>query len=261
MGLRTLPASALLSFIVALLLVGPATAQEAVPTDVVVRAVANDAKIIQDPVGGALITIRHANTGEVLAEGRQTGDSGSTDQIMREPHDRGATIYEAPGAAKFEATLDLSKPIPVRISARGPLDYPQAQQTTAKTVYLIPGQDVTGEGIILPLHGFIVEVLEPSTSSANPGSEITVRARVRMLCGCPTEPGGMWDSSRYTIRAQLLRNGTVVAEGPLSFTGTTNEFSGPLEVPSNGATAVRVTVSDADRVNFGMATKALGVAE
>lgn len=248
----------LFPLLAALLLVGSASAQDPVPTRVVVRAVAHDAKIVQDPVGGALITIRNAETGEVLAEGLQTGDSGSTDKIMRQPHERGATIYEAPGAAKFETTLSLTKPTPVRVIARGPLDYPQAQQTTSKTMLLVPGQDVTGDGIILPLHGFIVEVLEPSMDAVTPGSETTVRARIRMMCGCPTEPGGMWDSNRYTLRAQLLRDGSVVAETPLSFTGTINEYEGTLQVPDAGATTVRVTASDADRVNFGAATKSLG---
>lgn len=261
MPIRPSRASSFFALLAALLLVPPAIAQDAIPTRVVVRAVANDAKIIQDPVGGALITIRNEKTGEVLAEGRQTGDSGSTDQIMRQPHEREGTIYEAPGAAKFDTTLSLTEPTPVRVTARGPLDYPQSQQTTSKTVLLIPGQDVTGEGLILPLHGFIVEVLKPSATAASPSSEMTVRARVRMLCGCPTEPNGMWDSSRYTIRAQLLRRGTVVGEAPLSFTGTTNEFSGTLQMPADGATTVRVIVSDAERVNFGSATKPLEAAE
>lgn len=253
--------STVLALFAALLLVQPTVAQDVTPTRVVVRAVAQDAKIIQDPVGGALVTIRNAKTGEVLAEGRQTGDSGSTQKIMGQPHERGASVYEAPGAAKFETLLQLRKPTRVRISATGPLDYPQAEQTTSKTVLLVPGQDVTGDGIILPLHGFIVEVLQPETAEASPGTELSVRARVRMLCGCPTEPGGMWDSSRYTIRAQLIHDGDVVAEAPLSFTGTTNEYSGSLQVPSEGATTLRVTASDEDRVNFGMATKELGESE
>lgn len=248
----------LLLLLAALLLAGPASAQEPVPTRVVVRAVAHDTKIIQDPVGGALITIRNAETGKVLAEGRQTGDSGSTETIMRQPHERGATIYEAPRAAKFDTTLSISAPTPVRVIARGPLDYPQAQQTTSKTVLLLPGEDVTGDGLILPLHGFIVEVLAPSADAVTPGAERTVRARVRMLCGCPTEPGGLWDSNGYTLRAQLLRHGDVVAETPLSFTGTTSEYEGALQIPDAGATTVRVTASDADRVNFGAATKSLG---
>ena len=232
-------------------------AQEATPTTVVVRAVSNDAKLIQDPVGGAHITIRNTETGEVLAEGRQTGDSGSTEKIMRQPHERGATLYDVPGAAKYETTLSLDRPTRVRITAKGPLDYPQARQTASKTVLLMPGQDVTGDGITLTLHGFIVEVLQSSSTAAEPGTTLPVRARVRMMCGCPTEPGGLWDASRYTIRAQLLRDGTVVAETPLSFAGTTNEYDGTVEVPEGGATQVRVVASDAERGNFGAATTAL----
>lgn len=238
----------------ALLLVAPAVAQEAVPTTVVVRAVSNDAKLIQDPVGGAHITIENAETGEVLAEGRQTGDSGSTGKIMRQSRERGATTYDVPGAAKYEATLSLTQPTRVKITARGPLDYPQAQQTTSKTMLLMPGADVTGDGVTLTLHGFIVEVLTPSASDASPGSSVSVRARVRMMCGCPTEPGGLWDATGYTIRAQLLRDGRVVAEAPLSFAGTTSEYAGTLSVPDAGAGRLRVTAQDADRINFGAAS-------
>lgn len=241
----------------AFLLAAPAVAQETVPTQVVVRAVSNDAKLIQDPVGGAHITIRHAETGEVLAEGRQTGDSGSTAKIMKQPHERGATIYDVPGAGKYETTLDLARPTPVKITAEGPLDYPQAVQSASKTTVLMPGQDVTGDGITLTLHGFIVEVLDASVDDGSPGSSVDVRARVRMMCGCPTEPGGLWDASRYTIRVQLLNDGTVVAEAPLTFAGTTSEYAGTVAMPEEGGTAVRVTASDAARGNFGRATTTL----
>lgn len=243
--------------LLAVLLAAPASGQDAVPTTVVVRAVSNDAKLVQDPVGGAHITIEHAETGEVLAEGRQTGDSGSTDKIMRQPRERGATIYDVPGAAKYEATLALTRPTPVQITARGPLDYPQAQQTASKTMLLMPGKDVTGDGVTLTLHGFIVEVLSPETVDAAPGASLNIRARVRMMCGCPTEPGGLWDANRYTIRAQLLRDGTVVADTPLSFAGTTSEYTGTISVPEAGATRLRVTATDAERVNFGAATTSL----
>ncbi len=243
--------------LLALLLAVPASGQDAVPTTVVVRAVSNDAKLIQDPVGGAHITIEDAETGAVLAEGRQTGDSGSTEEIMRQPHERGATIYDVPGAAKYETTLELAEPTRVRITAEGPLDYPQAMQTASKTVVLVPGQDVTGDGITLTLHGFIVEVLSPTAADVTVGETVSIRARVRMMCGCPTEPGGLWDADRYTIIAQLLRDGTVVAETPLSFTGTTNEYDGTVSVPEKGATQIRVTARDAERVNFGTATASL----
>lgn len=246
---------------VSLLLVGlfvaPVSAQEAVPTRVVVRALSNHAKIIQDPVGGARITIRDADTGEVLAQGLQTGDSGSTDKIMRQPRERGATIYDVPGAARYDTTLSLTQPTPVEITAEGPLDYPQARQTATKTVLLVPGEDITRDGITLTLHGFIVELLEPSGTEGTTEEELSVRARVRMLCGCPTEPGGMWDANRYTIRAQLLRDGVVVTEAPLSYAGTTSEYEGTLSVPDEGATRLRVIASDGDQANFGKATISL----
>jgi hypothetical protein len=250
------PLFSLSALLGALLLVpvGPSVAQETVPTQITVRAVSNDAKLLQDPVGGARITIEDAETGEVLAEGRQTGDSGSTDKMMRQPHERGATIYDVPGAARYETTLALTEPTRVRVTAEGPLDYPQAMQTASKTLTLVPGEDVTGDGLTLTLHGFIVEVLSPAEGDVRPGDDVAVRARVRMMCGCPTEPGGFWDATRYTIAAQLLRDGRVVAETPLSFAGTTSEYEGTLSVPDAGATRLRVTARDDERVNVGTTT-------
>jgi len=58
------------------LLVGGAVAQpQPESTRVVVRAVSNDAKLLQDPVGGAFIRIVNAETGAVMAEGTQRGAS------------------------------------------------------------------------------------------------------------------------------------------------------------------------------------------
>jgi hypothetical protein len=214
----------------------PAAASDpspAVPTRVLVHVVAHDAKLLQDPVGGARVTIRHAETGEVLAQGTQTGGSGSTKQIMQRPDRRGETIYNTPGAARYATTLPLSKPTPVTITARGPLDHPQAMQTASKSVLLVPGQDVSGDGVVLHLHGFIVEVLEPSDTTIVPGTKAGVRARVRMLCGCPTEPGGMWDARDYTIEAQLVRDGAVVSTSALEYAGTTSEYTGLLPIPDD----------------------------
>lgn len=237
---------------------GAQDAQYATPTRIVVRAVSNDAKLLQDPVGGARITIRDADTGDVLAQGLQRGDSGSTDRIMREPHARGATLYDVPGAARFDTTLALTAPTRVEVVAEGPLDYPKAMQRAATTLWMVPGQNVTGDGVVLTLHGFIVEVLPSTDAAATPGEALDVRARVRMLCGCPTAPGGMWDASTYTIRAELLRDGAVVARAPLNFAGTTSEYAGAVAVPDDGATQLRVVATDADRVNFGVQTVALG---
>lgn len=233
-----------------------APANVATPTTVIVRAVSNDAKLLQDPVGGARIVIRHAKTGDVLAEGVQRGNSGSTAKIMNEPHARGAEIYEAEGAAKFTAEIPLTEPTPVVVTAEGPLDHPDAMQRASASLMLIPGEDMSGDGLILTLHGFIVEMLTPSASADLSGEAVTVRSRVRLLCGCPTEPGGLWDASRYDMRAQILSSdGEVLSEAPMQFTGTTNEFEADVPMPDGStpeAETVRVLVSDAERVNFGV---------
>ncbi|MFB6272169.1 MAG: hypothetical protein ABEL51_04645, partial [Salinibacter sp.] len=89
-----------------------------------------------------------------------------------------------------DGSRSVQRKIAIGITSEGPLGSPQATQTASKTVLLVPGKDVTGDGIALPLHGFIVEVLSPSSGTATPGEALSVRARVRMLCGCPTRPGG-----------------------------------------------------------------------
>jgi len=117
---------------------------------------------------------------------------------------------------------------------------------------------MSGDGLILTLHGFIVEMLTPSASADVLGETLTVRSRIRLLCGCPTEPGGIWDSSRYNIRSQLLAaDGEVLAEAPMQFTGTTNVFEADVSVPDAEVETVRVLVSDAERVNFGVAQTTL----
>jgi hypothetical protein len=244
------------------LLTGPVLAQpQPESTRVVVRAASNDAKLLHDGVGGALVRIVDTETGEVLAEGVQRGSSGDTEKIMRQPRERAASIYDTEGAAKFETTLMLARPTTVRVTAMGPRDYPQAQKRTSTTMTLVPGEHMTGDGIVLPLHGFIVEVLRPTTRSVTPGATIDVRARVRMMCGCPTEPGGLWDASRYTIQAELVGpEGGVVAAAPLSFAGTTSEYEGTITVPSEGATRLRVSAVDAERANAGTASVSLSVA-
>jgi hypothetical protein len=124
-------------------------------------------------------------------------------------------------------------------------------------VLLVPGKDITGDGIILTLNGFIVELLAPSDLDVSPGETMTVRSRVRLLCGCPTEPGGLWDASRYDLRAQFVNDeGQIVSETDLAFAGTTSEYTGDLLVPQD-ATTLRVLATDAERVNFGMVEKSL----
>lgn len=237
-------------------------AREPAPTRVMIRAVAKDAKVIGSNVGGARIVVREAASGEVLAEGIQEGSTGDTEAIMLAPRPRNATAYGSdPEAAGFLAELRLADPTRVEIVAEGPLGTPHAIQRATKTLLVVPGRDVLGEGVILELNGFTVELLEPE-AGARPaaGRPIPLRARVTMLCGCPTEPGGLWDADRIQVTAQLLRAGRVVLEGPLSFSGETSVYEGTLTADAAGPLVLRVVAADPEKANFGMAERELEVA-
>ncbi len=247
-------ATRLLSTVAAMisLLGTSALAQEAGTTKVMVRVVARDAKVIGSGVGGAKVTIVNAATGAILAEGLQEGGTGNTDLIMSTPHARGATLYDTEGAAGFLAELQLSEPTVVNVSAVGPLAYPQAMRAATKQILLVPGQDVVGDGVILELHGFIVEVVSPEP--LDPVSdEIEVTARVRMMCGCPITPEGMWDAEAKTFVVLLKANGRIISTAELEYAGDPNMFEGTISVPTSahGDLTLEVLAGDTGTQNFG----------
>ena len=151
------------------------------PTRVMVHAVSRDAKLLGTHAGGARIVLREVATGKVLAEGVQQGSSGDTNRIMVEPHRRGAVLYDTPDAAGFLATVTLERPTVVEVSAEGPLGHSQAMQRTSKTLLLVPGEDVLGDGVVLEVHGFILEFLQPAAEArVQAGEPIPVRATMTM---------------------------------------------------------------------------------
>lgn len=256
----TTPLRSLAAALAAVALSWAGLAAQGRPTTVVVRAVAHDAKIVGSGVGGARITVRDAHSGEVLARGVQEGDTGDTDLVMRDPHRRGASLWDTPGAAVFRATLELERPTVVEVTAEGPLGTPHAVRRSSKTVLLLPGRDVTGDGIVLELNGFKVELLRPAGEAAAPGSTVAVRARVEMMCGCPTTPGGLWDADLIDVVARLLRDGEEVASRSMPYAGETSLFETELTVPDEpGSYELVVTAARPSRANFGIARRALQV--
>ncbi len=232
-----------------------ATPLGATPTVVTVRAISRDAKVLGDGVGGARITIRDAGTGKVLASGLQTGGTGDTKRIMQQPRARGAMVYESEGAAAYRATLDLNAPTVVEITAEGPLKYPQAMQRASKTLLLLPGRHIEGDGVLLEIAGFIIDVPATQASSNMP---VPIRAKVTMTCGCPTEPGGLWNADDITVTARILRNGSaVVAEIALPYAGETSTYEGAFAALDPGTYVVEVLASDTRASNFGRAVAEL----
>ena len=236
----------------------PASAQAT--TKILVRVTSHDAKVIGSGVGGARVTIRDFQTGAILAEGIQEGSTGNTSAIMVTPRERGATVYGTDGAAGYLATLELSQPTMIEITAEGPLGTPHAIQRASKTMLAVPGRDVLGEGVLIELIGFTVELRSPAVdASLTAGTPFTVSVSVTMLCGCPTEPGGMWNADDIDVLVRVLDGGKEVATQPLSFAGTTSTYATQLTVSQTGLLELQVLALNDDTGNFGMASRTVVV--
>jgi hypothetical protein len=160
----------------------PSFAAEKVATKIIVRVVAKDSKVIGSGVGGAFVRIRNLETGEILAQGKQEGGTGDTERIMVWPRRRGETIYGTSGAGSFQVEIPLDRPTQAEVYAEAPLAYPHAIQKGLKTLTLIPGKHILGEGVIIELDGLIVNILNPSPKEGlKKGEEVTIKAEVRML--------------------------------------------------------------------------------
>lgn len=214
----------------ALALAPLATAEDAIAaTGLKVLVRADDAKYIGSGVGGLNIIVRDAATGELLAEGAVTGPTGDTEALMRTPQTRGRSATRG-DPASFEAELDLARPTRVEVSVTGPLAVAQSIQSTAVTLWLIPGQDRVEQPVILHLPGLITELLDYTLGDG----QLALSASVTMICGCPITTEGLWPAADFRARVQLYREGELVAEAPLGFTGTANQFAGELDVPGQG---------------------------
>ncbi|MDP2529174.1 MAG: hypothetical protein Q8W51_05515 [Candidatus Palauibacterales bacterium] len=254
-----------------------ASAMPEVATRVVVHVIAHDAKVIGSHVGGVRVSILDATSGDTLAAGLQSGGTGDTKLIMRDPRVRGRALFDTPGTASYSASLDLSGPTRVRIVAEGPLGIPDAMQRASTTLVLFPGENLTGDGVVLELYGLAVTPelpgggggAAPSGDASGPatadrvvtvsGRTIAVRATVTMLCGCPITPGGLWDARGVRVRARLLRGDRVVAETPLAYAGRASTFEGSVSAPAPGDYRLVVLASESARSNFGRAERSIRV--
>jgi predicted RecA/RadA family phage recombinase len=154
----------------------------AVETHVTVSVLSKDAKFIGSSMGGALVTIRNADTGELLTSGLTEGSTGNTGLLIKNDITRRTTLVDD-GSAKFQATVDIDAPTRVEISARGPMAQRQSIDAASVTQWLLPGKDVTaGNGVLLEIPGFVVDVLSPPTHQSIAGpADVTVRVNLTMM--------------------------------------------------------------------------------
>ncbi|WP_299464507.1 hypothetical protein [uncultured Microscilla sp.] len=227
----------------------------ATPTKVVVRAKAKDAKFIGSSVGGAMVIIRDAATNEILTKGITKGSTGNTNLIMRKAHERYQSIVDD-RTAKFEATIDIKAPTFITIQVMAPYNKKQATVTAQTQVWLIPGKDIAGEGIIVEVPGFIIDILAPQThaftSLGKTKNQINIIANVVMMCGCTISKGGLWDGDKMEAKALIKRNGESYKTVELKLGKQVNTFEGVLKTTDTGLYEIIVYVYDARTGNTGV---------
>jgi len=223
-------------------------------TRVVVHVRAQDAKFVGTSMGGVQIIIRNSQTGELLAKGVTAGSTGDTEKLMKSP-ERRYTQLSTPGAAKFETNIKLDEPVLARIEAYGPLGQPQSAVHLSREQWLIPGKDMVGDGILLTLPGFAVDVVAPRAHQfvgAMGQDGIPIRANVVMMCGCPITEGGLWNSEQYDVKAIINHNGQKVTEMPLNFANEASLFKGYFTPQEQGSYEITVYAYDSKSGNTGV---------
>jgi len=246
-------------FLVAALLI--ITAAHAVPTKLVVRVKAKDAKFIGTGIGGALVVIRDHFTGEILAHGNTTGGSGNTELIMKTPLTRGQSQIDAQ-TAYYETALNINDPVLVDIEVLAPVNRRNAAVKGSTQLWLIPGKPIAGDGVIIELSGYILDILTPNTHQmialdSLKDHSLDFKVSLTMLCGCPISKGGVWNADDIEIKAILKKNGIADVEFPVSKLPGNNLFNGIIKIPAKGNYELLVYAYDPktnntglDRINF-----------
>ncbi|MFO8145831.1 MAG: hypothetical protein ACQEQB_03195 [Bacteroidota bacterium] len=234
-------------FLIFLLLISPEilSAQE---TFVMIRVKAKDAKFIGSSMGGSKIIVKEHTSGIILAEGYTSGSTGNTDRIMNDPISRDTQLSDDQTAG-FMAKIIIEKPVFVTVSAYAPLDNDVKSETQ---LWLIPGKDITGDGLILEIPGFKIDVLTPQLhESIGEDSEIEIRANIIMMCGCPLTSGGLWDADQYEVEALIFKDGKSEMVIPMQITDKPSTFLGKGSL-SPGNYEINVYAYDPETGNTGL---------
>lgn len=227
----------------------------ATETKIVIRAKAKDAKFIGSSLGGAYVIIRNTTNNKILAEGKTTGSTGNTNLIMKTPIQRGNSIVDDQ-TAKFLAIIDIDEPTFINIQVISPFNNKQAQAKVSTEMWLIPGKDILGDGIILEVPGFIIDILKPRTHQYIPLNSIKdkpleINANIVMMCGCTINKGGIWNSDEIEVKGILKKNGEIFKEIEMSLTDT-NLFEGNVNLNSAGNYELILYAYDSKSGNTGV---------
>ena len=132
---------------------------------------------------------------------------------------------------------------------------PQAAHRAVSSQWIVPGAHLSGgDGWVIELPGFVVDILAPPAHVKLPAEtgQVALAANVVMMCGCPVEPGGLWDANGYTVKAIVNRDGKPWKSFDLAYAGTASQFSGTVPVEGPGVYDVLVYAYDPANGNTGL---------
>ena len=212
-------------------------------TSITVRVQARGGKFLGDDIGGSVVTIRDAMTGELFATGTTAGGAGTLSPSYAA--NASLSTIVTPGKARstvqwllavdtnsrktttsaFTATLLLDRPRLLAFEAFGPIGGLQSAHRVTATQWIVPGQNLSQPpGLVLVLPGLLVQVMSPATHTAFPPSTspmaLDIVANVAMMCGCPISnaPNNPWLPSDFDVSAQIREvGGPVVDTAALAF--------------------------------------------
>lgn len=242
-------------------------------TSITVRVQARGGKFLGDDVGGAQVTLRDAQSGEILASGFTRGDSGNLQAgyaasaspltVVTPPTGKNQPAvvqWLVPDAksSRFRRELALVQPTLVEITARGPLGGLQSQQTVTTAQWVMPGEEVDqGPGFVVELPGLVVQAMEPATHlalSALP-AEVALVVNVTMMCGCPIAAGKPWIPGDFDVTATIRKvGGDALATVPLAFQSPgPSRFAGSYKVKKAGYYQAEIAAVQKSTGNTGVA--------
>ncbi|WP_321393100.1 hypothetical protein [Emcibacter sp.] len=227
---------------------------QAEPTEISIHVLSKDAKFIGSSMGGMRITLRDAHSGEILATGLTTGGTGNTKLLMHKDGGRRAVIVDKT-AGGFHTTIDLDEPRLIEVEAKGPMAQMQSAHRIVSSQWVVPGKHITaGNGWILELPGFVVDILSPPAAlkMSSDTKVVKISANVVMMCGCPTEPDGIWDSSKFEIKAIITHNGKKDGTLDMVYSGPKSQYTTSLPIDKPGLYEVTVYAYDPSNGNTGL---------
>ena len=227
----------------------------ATETKLMVRAKAKDAKFVGSSLGGAHVIIRNTLNGEILAEGNTVGSTGNTNLIMKSAHERHTQLSDDKTAG-FLAVVDIDVPTFVRVEVLSPINKKNAQVHASTELWLIPGKDILGDGVVVEISGFVIDILKPNTHQyialeSVPKSGLQIEANIVMMCGCPIQKDGIWDSNLMEVKAMVHKDGESFGEVTLD-NPKQNTFEGRLQITEAGYYQITVYAYNSKTGNTGV---------